>query len=42
MFKYILKANIYKLDYQYNNIGDTCLHLLCSLSEKDYFEQRTR
>jgi len=42
MIKYLLKLNIYTLDYQYNNIGDTCLHLVCSISEAEYYEQRSR
>lgn len=42
MIKYLLKSNLYKLDYQYNNIGDTCLHLVCSVGERDYYEQRRK
>lgn len=42
MIQYLLKLNIYGLNYKYNNIGDTCLHLICSISEKDYIDQRTK
>lgn len=42
MIEYLLSSNIYQLNYQYTSMGDTCLHLLCSISEKDYYEQRTK
>ena len=42
MIDYLLGCNIYQLNYQYTNMGDTCLHLLCSLGEKDYYEHRKR
>lgn len=42
MIKYLLNTNVYQLNYQYNDIGDTCLHLLCQMSEKYYYEYRKK
>ena len=42
MIKYVLGTKLYDVNYQNSATKATCLHFLCSISEKDYINFRSK